>query len=896
MSRETPNLVNLNVNPCKMCMPMGAVSAFYGIRGCMTILHGSQGCATYIRRHMATHYNEPVDVASSSLTEQGTVFGGESNLMRGLDNLVALYNPEVIGIATTCLAETIGEDVAAVIKKYEAARPGQDVKLIHVSSAGYGGTQNEGFFRALRAIVEQVDMLREPNNRINIITPLISPADTRWLRALLDGMGLSCVLLPDISENLDGGHAARYDRLPRGGTSLADIRQMAGARMTIELSLFPGHGASPAEALRDLYDVPFVRLPLPCGMRGTDALIAELEKLGGVLPETVKRERARLADGMIDAHKYSADARAALAGEPDFVLAAARLCAENGVTVPLAATGSVSPELTEALHAELDENAALQMEEPPLIEDDSDFERIERHCGERNVAVFVGSSDARRLTRRLGITLVRAAFPIHDRVGGQRVRMLGYEGSLDLLERIANAALARRDETYRKEAFKRYYREPEAEPAGKAPSSAPLSKEEAARIIAEKTRTHPCYTCGSGEPHARMHLPVAPKCNIQCNYCLRKYDCPNESRPGVTAEVLRPEEAAARYRAVKKKIPNLTVVGVAGPGDALADFENTAATLRMIREEDPSVTFCLSTNGLMLPLYAQEVIDLGVSHVTVTINAVDPQIGARIYKHVDYMGRRYTGAEGAAVLMANQLAGLRYLTRRGVVCKVNTVVLKGINDTHIEEVVRTVKELGAYISNIMQIIPVPGSAFENMEQVSMKEINDLRKACGAHLRQMYHCRQCRADAVGTLGNDRSIEFRGCGISTKRPAGEADAVPDPSPPPSGRALRFAVATAGGMLVDTHFGHAKEFYIYESDGENARFVEKRRAEQYCAGADDCGDSEGRMDAILRAVADCAGVLALRIGNAPSQKLKEKGIAVFMSCDRIEDAVRQAARGMA
>ena len=134
------NLVNLNVNPCKMCMPMGTVSAFCGVKGCMTLLHGSQGCSTYIRRHMATHYNEPVDIASSSLTEEGTVFGGEKNLVKGLLNLIKLYHPEVIGVATTCLAETIGEDLPRMIRDFQANHPEHNVKIIPVSSSGYSGT------------------------------------------------------------------------------------------------------------------------------------------------------------------------------------------------------------------------------------------------------------------------------------------------------------------------------------------------------------------------------------------------------------------------------------------------------------------------------------------------------------------------------------------------------------------------------------------------------------------------------------------------------------------------------------------------------------------------------------------------------------------------------------
>ena len=175
------NLVNLNTNPCKMCMPMGSVSAFYGISKSMSILHGSQGCSTYIRRHMATHYNEPVDIASSSLTEEGTVFGGTKNLLKGLENLIKLYNPEVIAVSTTCLAETIGEDVPAIIKQFKDEHPEVTATIIPVSSPGYGGSQYEGFFRALHAIVRHVPMDAAPNNVVNIITGHLSAADSRAL-------------------------------------------------------------------------------------------------------------------------------------------------------------------------------------------------------------------------------------------------------------------------------------------------------------------------------------------------------------------------------------------------------------------------------------------------------------------------------------------------------------------------------------------------------------------------------------------------------------------------------------------------------------------------------------------------------------------------------------------
>jgi nitrogenase molybdenum-iron protein alpha/beta subunit/MoaA/NifB/PqqE/SkfB family radical SAM enzyme len=874
------NLVSLNVNPCKMCMPMGAVSAFAGIKNCMSILHGSQGCATYIRRHMATHYNEPIDIASSSLTEQGTVFGGRDNLLKGIENLIKLYNPQLIGVATTCLAETIGEDTAAIIRDFYDTHPGAGVRIVNVASAGYGGTQYEGFIKALRALVSQAPMDPSPNDMINIVTPMLSPADCRLLKSLLDSMGLSYVLLPDPSENLDGAHAERYERLKGGGTSLEDLSKMAGARHTIELSLFDDEAFSPGRYLEERYGVPLTRLALPVGIRDTDAFIDKLVSLGGVKPKALVKERGRYVDAMIDSHKYCGEGRAAIFGEPDFVYSMTRLCCENGVVPVAAATGSVCPGLKEKLEQEVSVCADGALVRDAVILDDCDFDLLEEHAKTLGVNIAIGSSDGRRMARRLGIDLVRCAFPVHDRVGGQRSKTLLYEGSLSLLDQIANSLLARKEESFREELYVKYYEEPPKTPG--APSPAPAIP----RLpdILGKTETHPCFN-GCGGKYARLHLPVAPKCNIQCNYCVRKFDCPNESRPGVAAALLSPGEAVERYISAKSRITNLSVVGIAGPGDALANFDETRETLRRIREVDPDVTFCLSTNGLMLPLYAQELIDLGVSHVTVTVNAVDPEIGAKIYRHIDYLGTRFTGLAASSILLANQLAGLRFLTGRGIICKVNTVLLKGINEQHIESVVKKVKELGVYISNIMQLIPVKGSAFESLELVSNKEIMAIREKCAPELRQMYHCRQCRADAVGTLDDDQSLNFRS----------SCKAANSKSPE---KVKKYAVASKSGMLVDQHFGHAGEFYICETDGANVKFLEKRLVKNYCTGKDDCSvlddrtpDKDPVTESILAAVSDCSGVIALRTGDSPARKLESLGLAVISTYDRIEDAVLKA-----
>lgn len=961
------NLVNLNTNPCKMCMPLGAATAFYGIRKCMTILHGSQGCSTYIRRHMATHYNEPVDIASSSLTEEGTVFGGAKNLIKGLENLIRLYQPEVIGVATTCLAETIGEDVPAIIRDFYESHPDVKAAIISVASPGYGGSQYEGFFRALHAVVRQVSMNPAPNGRVNIITGHLSAADTRALKALLDASDLGFVLLPDLSQNLDGGHEETYNRLPQHGTTLEDIALMAGARITLELAPFCPEEYSPGAYLREAYGVPLLRMGLPVGLNLTDAFVSTLEALGGHIPASVREDRARHLDAMIDAHKYNAQCRAAIFGEPDMAHALTRACCENGVTPLVVATGARCPGLDAALRPSLTRAAETQFVDGFDILDFADFTAIENALLHHDVNLMIGNGDGRRIEERRHIPLLRYGFPIHDRMGGQRTRLLLYDGATSLMESTANAMLAHTEVSFREELFHKYYRDEEENAANTPPTSAPAcgtscgpasapscgsacghasapscgpscsqvdpqavphtarpAPSPAVPSISERTASHPCFSCGACSTSARLHLPIAPLCNLNCNYCLRKYDCANESRPGVTTAVLSPEQAFARFIEVRRDMPNLTVVGIAGPGDSLANAEATFRTLEMIRAEDPAITFCMSTNGLALPQYVEDMKRVGVSHATVTINAVDPAIGARIYRYAEFNGTRYTGETAAALLLANQLAGLRALTAAGIVCKVNTVLLKGINDHHIPAVVETVRDLGAHMTNIMQLIPVKGSAFEHMPLVSNRELTDMRKRCEPTLKQMYHCKQCRADAIGLLGDDRSIDYRPVKIDTGLDAGLVT-VPAPVPAPAAahaadhaadhaaaptaapvadpaaspthiaRRIRIAVASKTGGTVDQHFGQTDQFFIYESDGRQASFVETRSVSRYCKGMDDCGEKTERMDGILAAVQDCKGVVALRIGASPLEKLQNRGISVFTRYEKVDTAVNEAARAL-
>ncbi len=395
---------------------------------------------------------------------------------------------------------------------------------------------------------------------------------------------------------------------------------------------------------------------------------------------------------------------------------------------------------------------------------------------------------------------------------------------------------------------------------------------------AEAAGRHPCYSADAQHKFARLHLPVAPACNIHCNYCNRKFDCVNESRPGVTSGVLSPQDALERFVAVKERLANLSVVGIAGPGDALANWPQTRETLELIREKDPDIIFCLSTNGLMLPDYASEIIALGVRHVTVTVNCVDPAIGAALYRQVTYRGVTYSGRAGAELLLGRQMAGIAALVAAGVLVKVNIVMVKGINDRHIPDVVKAVKDCGVFVTNIMPMISAPGSAFEFLPPTSMKEVTAMRDLCQQDIRQMRHCRQCRADAVGLLGDDLSADFRpGC-----RPP---VAVPAPTRP-----YKIAVATRHGRLVDLHFGQAEEFSIYLTAERGFELAGSRRVARYCGGPAEC-DAAGSKEAVVALLADCDAVVSMRIGAQAAERLERRGIKSLEACYTVEDGLRRA-----
>jgi len=268
--------------------------------------------------------------------------------------------------------------------------------------------------------------------------------------------------------------------------------------------------------------------------------------------------------------------------------------------------------------------------------------------------------------------------------------------------------------------------------------------------FAHLTAVHPCFGVKAHYKVARIHLPVAPRCNIQCNYCIRKLDkC--ENRPGVAACIINPEGAVKRLEAEIKSNPDLRVVGIAGPGDSL---ENPATfkTLSIVKKRWPGLIQCLSTNGLLAEEKAAELKRLGVKTVTITINAVDPKVGAMIYDWVRYSGKVYRGEEGAKLLIEKQLRGIEALTSRGIVVKINTVLIPSINMDEIPKIAEEVAKRGASIMNIIPLIPL--HKFSKLEGPSCRELEMARAVAERYIPQFRLCKQCRADSCGIPGLER----------------------------------------------------------------------------------------------------------------------------------------------
>jgi nitrogen fixation protein NifB len=266
-------------------------------------------------------------------------------------------------------------------------------------------------------------------------------------------------------------------------------------------------------------------------------------------------------------------------------------------------------------------------------------------------------------------------------------------------------------------------------------------------VVTINIAEHPCYGAGASSQFARIHLPVAPKCNISCRYCVRDFHCVNDSRPAVCSEILTPVEALKRAEKIISRDSRVRVIGIAGPGDPLANDE-TFEVLRLIHQKFPQLIMCLSTNGLLLPERIKILYESGVRALTITINAIQLSTASKIYSHIYYQGKQYCNLEAAHILISNQLKGLKQAIDRGIAVKINSIFIPGINDKELLRIAETVKEMGVTLMNIMPLIPL--GEFSYLKPPSKKELQSIQQLCGKVIRIFKHCQQCRADAVGLI--------------------------------------------------------------------------------------------------------------------------------------------------
>ncbi len=436
-----PNYVS-TTNACKLCTPLGASLAFRGVEGAVPFLHGSQGCATYMRRYIISHFREPVDIASSALGEKNAIYGGGPNLKKGILNVMKKYEPELVGVATTCLTETIGDDVPRILNEFHAEFGDLNLPdVVHVSTPSYNGTHLDGWHGAVRSLVEQLCVEKcEDTGRVNILPNMVSCEDIRHLHDICRDFGIEATILPDISETLDGPALEDYVKIPSGGTPIKHIKEMSGSCGTIEFGrCLPKETGG--TSLEKAFGVTNRRIGLPMGLRESDRFMEALEELTGKsMPRRYELERGRLIDAYVDGHKYIFGKRAVVYGEEDLVVGLCAFLAEIGVDVVLAGTGARRKGLPEAIAKVTDGVARMA----PEVREGVDFHDISEEAADLRPDLLIGHSKGYKYAKEWNVPLIRVGFPIHDRFGGQRIHTLGYKGTLNLFDRVVNTVIEKK--------------------------------------------------------------------------------------------------------------------------------------------------------------------------------------------------------------------------------------------------------------------------------------------------------------------------------------------------------------------------------------------------------------------------------------------------------------------
>ncbi len=450
-TKEVKERKGLTVNPAKTCQPVGAMYASLGVHGCLPHSHGSQGCCSYHRSALTRHYKEPVMAATSSFTEGSSVFGGQANLLQAIDNIFTIYDPDIIAVHSTCLSETIGDDLGQIVgKAKDDGKIPEGKHVIQASTPSYVGSHVSGYENMLEALVKYFSFnTNEKIRQVNLLSGWVEPSDMRELKRIAGLMKVKTVLLPDTSDVVDTPMTGKYQMYPKGGTTVEEITSMGNSMCTVALGEWGTK--KPAVMLDNKCKVPFTMNDLPIGIRATDRFVQALATAGKVsIPEIITEERGRLIDMVTDMHQYLYGKRVALFGDPDTLLPLTEFLLDMDMKPVYIVSGTpgkrFEKRMTEILGDKVPEakfkNGA-----------NADMFLLHQWIKNEPVDLLIGNSYGKYIARDENIPFVRMGFPILDRVGHSYFPTAGYQGGIRILEKVLGAIMDKIDATAPEESF-----------------------------------------------------------------------------------------------------------------------------------------------------------------------------------------------------------------------------------------------------------------------------------------------------------------------------------------------------------------------------------------------------------------------------------------------------------
>lgn len=440
----------LTVNPAKTCQPVGAMYAALGVHKCFPHSHGSQGCCAYHRSMLTRHYKEPVMAGTSSFTEGASVFGGQANLTQAINNIFTIYEPDIIAVHSTCLSETIGDDLEQIAQN--AKNDGKiplGKHIVKANTPSYVGSHVTGYSNMVKGFIKSFsETTDEKAKRLNILSAWVEPSDMREIKRLAELMNVDYTMLPDTSDVLDAPMTGRHEMFPKGGTTIPNIVGMGDAKHTIAL----GHWCSRDAAieLENKCKVPFSIEDVPIGLRATDRFIQSLSKNASRnVPEQINDERGRLLDMITDMHQYLHGKRVALYGDPDTLIPLSEFFVDMEMKPVYIVSGTPGKHFIKRMENVLEKVPEAKFENGK----GADMFKMHQWIKNEPVDLLIGNTYGKYIARDENIPFVRMGFPTVDRVGHSYFPTTGYLGAMRLLEKILGVFMDKQDAESPEESF-----------------------------------------------------------------------------------------------------------------------------------------------------------------------------------------------------------------------------------------------------------------------------------------------------------------------------------------------------------------------------------------------------------------------------------------------------------